>query len=256
MKNSSDDARAAISEQLAEWKHPLDCRRKNTNRVRENEWFTGERWSTFCASERGSPGAPLAIGTIVMIIAKDLQAQGVDSGTDEMAPAGAAAGDAPSPSAPAAGCGREGKGGRGGRGSRGGRGRNAFTLRATAGAAAGQVDNEAEADAPQVQHFPTAAELSADVDELRAIRDMFGSRAQTLINVLLSCEAYSLWHFPFVASTPLFCEHTLREARAFHNMRAATDMVEIFERVSIRSHKSFLPHGAVYKVLSRDILEV
>eukprot|EP00965_Chrysotila_dentata_P017109 568259-Pleurochrysis_carterae.AAC.1 len=27
MNNASDDARAAISEQLAEWKHPLDCRR-------------------------------------------------------------------------------------------------------------------------------------------------------------------------------------------------------------------------------------
>eukprot|EP00965_Chrysotila_dentata_P205372 6182917-Pleurochrysis_carterae.AAC.2 len=32
-------------------------------------------------------------------------------------------------------------------------------------------------------------------------------------------------------------------------------MYEVFERVSIRSHKSFLPHGAVSKV-SADILEV
>eukprot|EP00965_Chrysotila_dentata_P122121 4037530-Pleurochrysis_carterae.AAC.1 len=42
MNNASDDARAAISEQLADWKHPLDCRRKDNNRVRENKWFTGE----------------------------------------------------------------------------------------------------------------------------------------------------------------------------------------------------------------------
>jgi len=41
--NASDDARAAISEQLAEWKHSLACRRKDNNRVRENKWFTGER---------------------------------------------------------------------------------------------------------------------------------------------------------------------------------------------------------------------
>eukprot|EP00965_Chrysotila_dentata_P002935 94947-Pleurochrysis_carterae.AAC.1 len=55
MNDASDDARAAISEQLAVWKHPLDCRRKDNNRVRENKWFTGERWTTFCAGERGSP---------------------------------------------------------------------------------------------------------------------------------------------------------------------------------------------------------
>eukprot|EP00965_Chrysotila_dentata_P180859 5970043-Pleurochrysis_carterae.AAC.1 len=35
----------------------------------------------------------------------------------------------------------------------------------------------------------------------------------------------------------------------------AIDMYEVFERVSIRSHKSFLPHGAVFKVTA-DILEV
>eukprot|EP00965_Chrysotila_dentata_P138651 4586127-Pleurochrysis_carterae.AAC.1 len=64
MNNASDDARAAISEQLAEWKHPLDCRRKDNNRVRENKWFRGDRWSTFCAGERGSPGAPIAIATL------------------------------------------------------------------------------------------------------------------------------------------------------------------------------------------------
>eukprot|EP00965_Chrysotila_dentata_P129366 4276276-Pleurochrysis_carterae.AAC.2 len=103
-----------------------------------------------------------------------------------MAPAGAAAGNAPSPSAPAAGRGRGGMGGRGGRGSRGGLSRSAFTLCAAASAAAGEVDNEAEADALQVQHIPTATGLNADADELRAIWDMFGSRAQTLINFLLS----------------------------------------------------------------------
>ena len=36
-------------------------------------------------------------------------------------------------------------------------------------------------------------------------------------------------------------------------MRSAIDMMEIFERVSIRRHGSFLIHGAVYKC-TRDIL--
>ena len=46
-----------------------------------------------------------------------------------------------------------------------------------------------------------------------------------------------------------------REQRALDNTRRAIDMHEILERVTIRKHKSFLPHGAIYK-LSRDILKV
>ena len=38
-------------------------------------------------------------------------------------------------------------------------------------------------------------------------------------------------------------------------MCTAIDKQEIYERVSIRAHKSFLPHGAVFKV-TKDILEV
>jgi hypothetical protein len=49
------------------------------------------------------------------------------------------------------------------------------------------------------------------------------------------------------------CDLKLREERALDNMRSAIDMMEIFERVSIRSHGSFLIHGAVYKC-TRDIL--
>eukprot|EP00965_Chrysotila_dentata_P245623 6206666-Pleurochrysis_carterae.AAC.1 len=72
---------------------------------------------------------------------------------------------------------RGGRGGRGGRGSRGGRGRSAFVARAGAPSAreAAEHDDAAAADSTQVQHVPTAAELSADADELCAIRDMFGS---------------------------------------------------------------------------------
>ena len=47
----------------------------------------------------------------------------------------------------------------------------------------------------------------------------------------------------------------VREERAYDNMCAAIDKIEIYERVSIRNHKSFLPHGAAFKV-TKDILEV
>eukprot|EP00965_Chrysotila_dentata_P098114 3244454-Pleurochrysis_carterae.AAC.1 len=127
MNNASDDARTTISEQLAVWKHPLDnCRRKDNNRVRKNKWFTGKRRSTFCAGERGSPGALIAIATIVMITANDLQARGLDVGTGERDVANDA--DTGEPQTASRG-GHGSKGGRGGRGSRGGRGRAAFASR-------------------------------------------------------------------------------------------------------------------------------
>ena len=47
----------------------------------------------------------------------------------------------------------------------------------------------------------------------------------------------------------------MREDRTFQNMCLAIDMQEIFERVSIKAHGSFLPHGAVFKT-TRDILRV
>ena len=84
--NASDDARDQISVQLKEWHHPLDCRRKDNNRVRTQKWFTGERWATFCSGHRGSPGGPAAIAKIVHIIATDLLLRGVDSGSAEAGP--------------------------------------------------------------------------------------------------------------------------------------------------------------------------
>ena len=65
LNNSSDDAREAISEKLREWKHPLDTRRKDNNRVRRDKWFTGERFASFIKGERGSPGGPIAIAALV-----------------------------------------------------------------------------------------------------------------------------------------------------------------------------------------------
>ena len=51
------------------------------------------------------------------------------------------------------------------------------------------------------------------------------------------------------------CDMALREERAFENMTTAIEMHEMYERVSINNHKSFLPHLAIYKA-SADILLV
>ena len=77
--NASDDARELISELLKSYKHPLDMRRKEDGRAAAQKWFTGEKWATFCAAERGSPGGPIAIATIMMIVADDLLANGYPS---------------------------------------------------------------------------------------------------------------------------------------------------------------------------------
>ena len=42
--NASDDARVKLSEKLSEWRHGLDMKRKDAGRVREQKWFTGEKW--------------------------------------------------------------------------------------------------------------------------------------------------------------------------------------------------------------------
>jgi hypothetical protein len=93
-----------------------------------------------------------------------------------------------------------------------------------------------------VEHVPSEMERAADSADLQIIRDLYGSRSQTIINALLLFDAYFNWWFPY-------------EDRALENMQTATDMYEMYERVSINSHKSFLPHGAVYKT-TKDILEV
>ena len=90
-------------------------------------------------------------------------------------------------------------------------------------------------------------ELSCDQSDLQAIRDKFGSRAQTIINMGLAFDEYLRWYYPYKKAVPFMCDLKLREERALDNMRSAVDMMEIFERVSIRCHGSFLIHGAVYK---------
>lgn len=241
LNNSSDEARDLISAQLAEWKHPLDCRRKDDNRSRAQKWFTGEKWATFCAAERGSPGAPVAIATLVKIIADDLQARGSEGGADDMVAAVVGV-------TLATGGRGSGTGGRGsGRG--GGRGRGAFAARAEA------VQLAPSASAKKLEHVPSAIELAADPADLAIIRELYGSRAQTLINILLAFDGYIAWYYPYKASIPFLCDAGTRMARALSNCQTAIDLHEVFERVTIRNHKSFLPHGAIFKS-TRDILLV
>ena len=160
LNNCSDDARGLVADKLSEWKHPLDTRRKDDNRDRRQKWFNGEKWATFMAGERGSPGGPIAIATLALIMAQDMQAngtQGEDVGPSPVVPVqgGRGRGDAAR--------------GRGGRAARGrGRGRNAFTDRSTA-----EVDVDAPVlvgDRAQHKHVPSAMERAVDPEDLEMIR--------------------------------------------------------------------------------------
>ena len=106
-------------------------------------------------------------------------------------------------------------------------------------------------------HVPTAMELAADPAHIKMIRDIHGSRAQTLINALLAFDAYFAWYYPLKNNImgPLDTDKEKVLSCAFTNCTTAIDMHEITERLSIRAHTSFLLHGAIFKV-TRDILRV
>eukprot|EP00327_Prymnesium_parvum_P016939 CAMPEP_0113279658 /NCGR_PEP_ID=MMETSP0008_2-20120614/27305_1 /TAXON_ID=97485 /ORGANISM="Prymnesium parvum" /LENGTH=848 /DNA_ID=CAMNT_0000129863 /DNA_START=26 /DNA_END=2570 /DNA_ORIENTATION=- /assembly_acc=CAM_ASM_000153 len=249
LNNASDDARVEIGNYLKSISHPLDTRRKDDNRSRAQKWFTGERWLSFCAGERGSPGGPQAIAQIVKIIADDLEARGACRGSapaveaivvvnDDFATPSSAAITGPAKTT-------QGKG----------TGRAAFTQRAMAKRAAPSASTALIATTPEVVHVPTQIERSSSDEALRIIRARHGSRSQTLINTLLAFDAYFAWWYPFKESIPLRAPQEQRLSRALDNCRLAIDMHEIFERIAINNHGSYLPHGAIYKV-SRDILRV
>ena len=231
LNNASDDAREAISQLLNQWRHPLDTRRKDDNRQRAQKWFTGEKWHSFCAGTAGSPGGPVAVATLVLLMAQDMQLRGTTAADDAAAPAAAAA-----PPRPA------------------GRGRGTHMLtagRTTAPAAAVPLT----ATRAEATREPTALELAADPDDLAIIRELFGSRAETIINSLLSFDGFFIWYFNLKESVDHDAPLSEKEAHALKNCQAAIDMMEIFERSSIRKHGSFMPHGAIFKT-TRDIIKV
>ena len=233
LNHASDDCRAAISELLAEWRHKLDCRRKDDNRQRAQKWFTGEKFSSFCAGTSGSPGGPKALAQIIFMIAEDMQLNGVAAAPVVAAPA----------AAPAAAAGR-------GRG----RGRAMLTNARKPPPLASAVP-VAMVVRLETVHRPTAIELAADPADLAVIRELYGSRAQTLINSLLAWDAFFLWYFHIKTFLDPDSTTSEREAHALENCRRAIDMQEIYERCAIRKHGSYMPHGAVFKT-TRDILRV
>ena len=111
------------------------------------------------------------------------------------------------------------------------------------------------ANVAAVAHVPSQMELAADPADIAMIRELYGSRAQALIDALCAFDAYFAWYYPFKKSVPSGCDMETRNARALENAQLAIDMHEAFERVSSRGHGSYLPHAAIYKV-TRDILEV
>lgn len=256
LNNASDDARDAISKQLAAWKHPLDCRRKDDNRMRAQKWFNGESFHSFLAGHGGSPGGPVAIATLVFIIADDMQQRGVSSGQSELleqpvtsAVAIALPTQVLPPLPPAA---------------RARAGRRAKFVEANAAMHAlqssetmcGETETASRVPAPTIEHQPTSIERDASAEDLDIVRALYGSRSQTIINSLLAWDAFLAWYYALEdMECTLFDTEEAKEAAALKNCCLAVDMHEIFERVSIRNHKSFLPHAAIFKV-SADILSV
>lgn len=227
--------------------------------MRAQKWFTGEAWASFCAGERGSPGGPIAIATLVLLVAEDMQKQGTCK-EPEAQPllALTTQPDTTQPDTAE----------RGGRRRRG-RGRDSYTRRASSSMVStntgpepdAQQEAEDDQEPPAIatlahlQFIPTQMEEKCDAADLDIIRELFGSRAQTIINILLAFNAYFAWYYPLKQSIPFLAPMAVREARALENCRAAIDMHEAFERVSMRNHGSFLPHAAIFKVTS-DILRV
>lgn len=106
---------------------------------------------------------------------------------------------------------------KGGRGGGRGRGRIAFAERVAsrAAAAAPPPSDNREASAPSSATFqPTDFELAADQESLDIIRKLYGSRAQTIINLLLSFDSYFAWYYPFKTSVPITASMQEREERA------------------------------------------
>jgi len=237
LNNASDVARDEISAQLKAWGFPLDCNRKDHGRRREQKWHDGESWRRLMAGAGKSPGGPVAMATLALIIARDLQTRGVAAGAGTLEtiveePATEAT------AAPAVGFRA---------GAAVGRGRAAFAARRSA----------ASEPAPSVVYEATAAERRCDPTHLALIRDTFGSRGNTLIGIICAWDAYLRWYRANGSHEVEFLDTNVDavEQHALRCCQLAIEQQEAFERVSGKAHKSFLPHLAVFKI-TRDKLRV
>lgn len=85
----------------------------------------------------------------------------------------------------------------------------------------------------QVEHQSTAMESAADVEDLNIIRELFGSRAQVLINTLPAFDAYFKWYYGLLRqSVHIDSPLSVRENRAFENFCAAAASHEMAERLT------------------------
>jgi hypothetical protein len=239
LNNCSDDAREEIDDLLKSFNHRIDCKRKDANRVTAEKWFTGEAWSSLCAGTKGSPGGPAVIAKVVKIFADDMQKRGVTIG----------AGSAEEEITALAATKSKGKAGTAGKLA-------ALAVSVTAPSTA--KPSLLQEKLASLKHQPTNMEKAADSEHLKIIRELYGSRAQTIINALLAFDAYFAWYYPvkdLKDHAPFSETSPSAEEAAFVNCCRAIDLHEITERISIRNHKSFLFHGAIYKV-TRDIIKV
>ena len=237
LNNCSDDAREEIDDLLKSFNHRIDCKRKDANRVTAEKWFTGEAWSSLCAGTKGSPGGPAVIAKVVKIFADDMQKRGVTIG----------AGSAEEEITALAATKSKGKAGTAGKLA-------ALAVSVTAPSTA--KPSLLQEKLASLKHQPTNMEKAADSEHLKIIRELYGSRAQTIINALLAFDAYFAWYYPvkdLKDHAPFSETSPSAEEAAFVNCCRAIDLHEITERISIRNHKSFLFHGAIYKV-TRDII--
>ena len=83
---------------------------------------------------------------------------------------------------------------------------------------------------------------------------MYGNWANTAIRTALAFDAYLLWYYSWKKSSPRCHAKGQGDARAVEHA-LAVGMHEIFERVSVVQHGSFMPHVAIYKI-TQSILEV
>ena len=121
--------------------------------------------------------------------------------------------------------------------------RNAAALAAAApvaakavAALAGAETGVSPASLAQLTHVPTAIERAADPAHLKIIRDIYGSRAQTIINTLLSFDAYFNWYYPLKYNSMSVLDTDKEKLLdcAFTDCTTAIDMHKIVERLSIR----------------------
>ena len=121
----------------------------------------------------------MVFATLCLIIADDLQRRGVDSGCKEAEAVDDEAVPPPKPK------------------PKGGRSSRAFADNAALAQRVAVPDASAipaTARALGLQHIPTYLEEQADPADIDMIHELYGSRAQTLINILLSWDGFLFWY--------------------------------------------------------------